>query len=243
MSFLKRLKASRLRAACKAKLANGDPITYRGLTVPVSADHMPLSVLIQIAQNNYEAPEIQAIEKLVREGDRVLEMGTGLGIVSGLTSRMAPNIEIRSFEANSGLHPHIRKLHELNDSRSVHVENAMLEPAPDNPTRPFHLHTHFPEGSVVRTVLSTETVDIPVQDLNHVIADFRPTMMVCDIEGAEEFIFPSAELGTLRALVLEMHPKVLSREGVKGIFDACARHGLYPRIEYSSEQVVAFERV
>ncbi len=56
-------------------------------------------------------------------------------------------------------------------------------------------------------------------------------------------MIPNADLSTLRALVLEVHPSMMSRKGMKDIFDACLDAGLYPRVELSSEQVVAFERI
>ncbi|NIZ12946.1 hypothetical protein [Phaeobacter sp. HF9A] len=243
MSYFAKRQQRKLRRARLRDIDAGTPLSYRGLTVPVTKGHMPLPVYSQIAEDAYEGPEIAAIQSLVRDGDRILELGTGLGIVSGLTSRMAKGLEIRSFEANPRLIEHIQKLHELNGITEVTVENALLEPEPEASHRPFHLHLYFPQGSIVSTEGSTETIDLPVKDFNAVMRDFRPDMFVCDIEGAEEFLFPKADLSGLRALVLELHPDMISRSAVKTIYDTCARHGLYPRIEYSSEQVVAFEKI
>jgi FkbM family methyltransferase len=223
-------------------LEAGTPIVYHGMTVPVSA-HMPLPILIQIAEDAYERPELLAAEGMIQPGDRVLEMGTGLGIVSGLIGRMSDNIEIRSFEANPNLLPHIADLHRMNNITNVHVQHAMLEPNPSETTRTFHIHKYFSEGSIYQTEMSEDTIEIPVVDLNAVVKEFQPTMLVCDIEGAEEIVIPNADLSTLRALVLEVHPKVMSRAGMKAIFDACLGAGLYPRVELSTEQVVAFERI
>ncbi|MEO0402607.1 MAG: FkbM family methyltransferase [Pseudomonadota bacterium] len=221
----------------------GAPIEYHGITVPVTEGHMPLPILIQIAEDAYERPELLAAKGMVQPGDRILEMGTGLGIVSGLISRMADGIEIRSFEANPNLLPHIADLHRLNDITNVDVTHAMLEPNPDTDTRTFHIHKYFSEGSIYQTEMSEDAIEIPVVDMNTLVDDFQPTVLVCDIEGAEEIVIPKANLSTLRALVLEVHPKVMSRAGMKSIFDACLGAGLYPRVELSTEQVVAFERV
>lgn len=221
----------------------GKPIEYHGITVPVTEGHMPLPILIQIAEDAYERPELRAAEGMVQSGDRILEMGTGLGIVSGLISRMAEGVEIRSFEANPNLLPHIAELHRLNDITNVSVTHAMLEPDPASDTRTFHVHKYFSEGSIFQTEMSEEAIEIPVLDINAVVQEFKPTVLVCDIEGAEEVVIPNCDLSTLRALVLELHPAVMSRMGMKRIFDACLGAGLYPRIELSSEQVVAFEKI
>jgi len=220
------------------QLQAGFPIEYHGLTVPVSASHMPLPILMQIAEDAYERPELLAAEGMIWDGDRVLEMGTGLGIVSGLISRMAADVEIRSFEANPSLLPHIAELHRLNDITNVDVTHAMLEPNPASETRTFHIHKYFSEGSIYQTEMSEDAIEI-----NKVIKEFQPTILVCDIEGAEEVVIPDCDLSGLRALVLEMHPDVMSRVGMKKIFDACLAVDLYPRVEFSSEQVIAFEKI
>lgn len=236
-------KNKQKRAPYEARLKSGEPINYRGLRVPVSVAHMPLPIFMQIADDNYEAPEIGAASGLVRDGDRILELGTGLGIVSGLISRMAKGLDIRSYEANPTLLPHIQNLHAMNGITNVHVQNAMLEPDPSSDTRTFHLHKYFAEGSIHQTEKSRDAIEVPVHDLNAVIDDFGPTVLICDIEGAEEVVIPKCNLSTLRALVLELHPKVVSRNGIKQIFDACIAAGLYPRVELSTEQVVAFDRI
>lgn len=218
------------------------PMVYHGLSVPVS-DHLPLPIVQQIHDDAYEKPELLAAEGLIREGDRVLEMGTGLGIVSAIISRMKDGIEVRSFEANPSLIQFISQLHDMNDVSNVGVTNAMLEPSPTQDTRRFHIHKYFSEGSIFETEMSEDVIEVPVMDLNTVIADFKPNLMICDIEGAEEIVIPNAALSNLRALVLEVHPATMSRKGMKDIFDACVRAGLYPVVELSTEQVIAFERV
>ena len=221
----------------------GTPINYCGLTVPVSTEHMPFPILVQIAEDAYEKPELLAAKGLVKDGDCILEMGTGLGIVSALVSRMASDLKIRSFEANPNLLPHIAELHRMNGIANVTVEHGMLEPVPAQGTREFHIHRYFSEGSIRRSEMSEQTIDVPVIDFNRVVAEFEPSVLICDIEGAEEIVLPTADLSSLRALVLELHPKVMSRQGMKNVFDSCLGAGLYPRIELSSEQVVAFEKI
>ena len=226
----------------QAILNAAKPMVYHGLSVPVS-DHLPLPIIQQIHDDAYEKPELFAAEGLLREGDRVLEMGTGLGIVSAIISRMKDGVEVRSFEANPSLIRFIAQLHDMNNISNVDVTNAMLEPSPTQDTRRFHIHKYFSEGSIFETDMSEDVIEVPVMDLNTVIANFKPTFMICDIEGAEEIVIPNAALSNLRALVLEVHPATMSRKGMKDIFDACVGTGLYPVIELSTEQVIAFERV
>ncbi|WP_065331649.1 FkbM family methyltransferase [Tritonibacter mobilis] len=227
----------------RKKYASTDFVNYRGLIVPVSREHMPLPIYIQISEDAYERPEILAAEGLVKQNDRVLEMGTGLGIVSGLISRMASGVTIQSYEANPSLLRHISDLHQGNNITNVNVTNAILEPNPTCETRSFHIHKYFAEGSIYQSEFSESIIEVPVIDLNAVIKDFKPTLMICDIEGAEEIVIPGCDLSTLRGVVMELHPRVMSRAGVKHIYDALISAGLYPNVELSCEQVVAFERI
>ncbi|MEL6550571.1 MAG: FkbM family methyltransferase [Pseudomonadota bacterium] len=218
-------------------------MAYRGIEVPVSAEMMPLPVLVALSNDDYEVPELEAGTALLRPGDRMLELGTGLGIVSGILAKRFPDCQFKTYEANPDLLPHIRTLHETNAIANVDVHNAMLEPEPGEETRAFYMHPYFTEGSIIKTDRSLGAADVPVLDLNTVIGEFDPTVVMCDIEGAEEIVIPKADLSRVRALILELHPKLLSRASIKAIFDACSAHGLYLRVENSSKDVVAFERV
>lgn len=227
----------------RKKYVSTDFVNYRGLSVPVTCDHMPLPIYIQISEDAYEHPELLAAQGLIRHNDRVLEMGTGLGIVSGLISRMASGVIVQSYEANPNLLRHISDLHQGNNITNVYVTNAILEPNPSCETRSFHIHKYFAEGSIYQSEFSETIIEVPVIDLNAVVRDFKPTLMICDIEGAEEVVIPGCDLSTLRGIVIELHPRVMSRVGVKHIYDALISAGLYPNIELSSEQVIAFERI
>lgn len=230
--------ATKLRLLRKPK-----SVEYYGLTVPITHDQMPKPVIEQLLQNAYEVPEINALINLINDGDRILELGTGIGIVSGIASQIRDNITIETYEANPNLIEHIHALHSLNGIKNVQVNNAILTPDPSVETRPFHLHQYFPEGSVIETKLTEGTIDVPVLDFNAVVSRFSPSVLVCDIEGAEADIFSGANLSGFRAIILEMHPHLISRQAVKQIYDSCSAAKLYPVQEFSDALVVAFERI
>lgn len=204
---------------------------------------MPFPIFKQLLEDDYEDPELMAAEGLIRKDDRVLELGTGLGIVSALISRMAPGIAIHSFEGNPSLLPHITQLHQCNGINSVRVTNAILEPHPSSNVRNFHIHKYFSEGSIYKSKLSNSIIEVPVVDIDILMRDFMPTILICDIEGAEELVIPDCDLSTLRGIVLELHPNLVSQAGVNRIYDALSSARLYPNTELSSKQVVAFERI
>ena len=92
----------------------------KGVRVP----HSPFlneTRIRRIQEARYEGEEIAGALHVVRQGDRVLEMGAGLGVVSAVTALNARPARILSFEANPALIPHIRALHA--------EQNALLQAA------------------------------------------------------------------------------------------------------------------
>ncbi|PIE15648.1 MAG: hypothetical protein CSA68_06410 [Rhodobacterales bacterium] len=216
---------------------------FKGLKVPVTGAHVTRPVWKHLWKGDYEAPEILALQNLVRDGDVILEMGSGMGVVSAVASRLAENVHIEAYEANPTLIERIKDLHQINKIDNITVHNAILLPTSDETSRHLNLHENFTESSIVEGINSQSSVEVPVKDFRQVLQDVKPTVFMCDIEGGEEELFQGIDLSGIRAVILELHPKVISRAAIKAIYDTCARAGLYPRIEWSTEQVVAFERV
>lgn len=216
---------------------------YRGLRIPIEDPPISRKIFQQIWRKKYEVPEITAILALVRVGDRVLELGSGLGIVSSLTARAAEGVKVRSYEGNPDLIPFITNLHQLNGVRNVELRNEILLPNPVAPTIEFLTHRSFAESSILSHGAIVRRVQVPCSDFNVAVAEFRPDIFVCDIEGGEELLFKDVRLEGIRAVIIELHPAVISREAIKRVYDTCAAAGLYARPELSSANVVAFERI
>lgn len=218
-------------------------IGYQGLTVPLESGLVPRPVVQQLRSNDYEKPEIRAMRAILRPGDRVIELGTGLGIVSALASRAASGVTVETWEANPAMLGQIAALHRLNGITNVTSRHGLLAVNPQAATERFFQHRYFPESSVIDSDQMTGSVDVPLVDINAELRRFGPDVMICDIEGGESRLFNGLQLGNLRALVIELHPLVIPRSAIKAIYDCCLAHGLCPVIEHSRAQVVTFERV
>lgn len=142
----------------------------------------------------------------------------------------------------AGLVPAIQELHALNDIDGITVHNEILMPDPQQSSYKFNLHHHFTEGSINSTVPTVASVDIAARDFNQVMADLRPTVFICDIEGAEEDLFVGIDLSSLRVIVLEIHPHLISAQVIANIDSLCAKYALFANPHYSTAQVIAYER-
>ena len=218
-------------------------LRFRNLVVPVDGPHISPTVFKHLWKGGYEKPEIDALSALLCENDRVLELGAGMGIVSGVVAQHKKNLSFQSYEANPDLIRPIKHLHKLNGIVNIDVRNEILLPTSDATPIRFNIHENFTESSLNENVQSESSVEVPVRDFRKVLEEFAPNILVCDIEGAEAELFQDVDLSGLRALVIELHPRLISRQATKKIYDLCMQAGLYPRVELSSHQVVAFEQV
>jgi FkbM family methyltransferase len=242
MKLLGRVAKKIDRRLRKHVLPHPKLIAFMGLQVPAFGPHMNDPIRNQLIDGLYEMPEILAARGLVRANDRVLEMGTGLGVVSSLVSRTQVGVTVESYEANATLLPTIDTLHRINGITAVKVTNAVLVSGPSG-TRTFFLHDSFAESSLHETPLMQGSVTVPALSFNEVVGRLRPDVLLCDIEGGEADLFNGIDMSSFRALIVELHPAVLTRQQIKQIYDTCMGAGFYPRVELSTGQVVAFERV
>jgi FkbM family methyltransferase len=221
-------------------------LEYHGLTIPLKREGMSASVVMAILSNSYEDPEIRGLQRVVRAGDRVLELGTGLGVVSALAARAtAPSGRVLSFEANPQIIPDTMAFLAHHGVSNIEIRHAVLVPdATAGDTREFHLASSFSVGSLMggEGRRSREVISVPAEDLNKVVADFAPDVLLCDIEGAEIDLIPALDASRLRAVVIELHPDRLSADQLGKIRAALASFGLLPNLPVPGGTVEVFTR-
>lgn len=227
----------------RLKARNRGFIAYEGIEVPLDSALITDAILDTLWKGVYEQPEILALSGLMRPGDTVLELGAGMGLVSGVMAKRHPQSRFLSYEANPALAPVIAALHQRNGISNVQLRSALVAPTDQGSTRRFRIHRHFTESSLVADSADQGFVEVPVDDPAVAMADLRPDLLLCDIEGGEEELIPVLPMAGLRAAVIELHPNIVSRAGMARIFAAFHDAGLVPVVELSSATVVAFERV
>jgi FkbM family methyltransferase len=215
---------------------------FEGLKVPASR-FVTAKCASRITKGVYERPERKLSAKLTQDGDKVVELGSGIGFVGGLTALQKPNLQLRSFEANPHLIPHIEALYEMNGlAHRARVENKLLIANPARPeTVTFNLHRSYLGSSVFDNgPFGVEKVDIPTVGWNDVKADFEPDVIIMDIEGAELDFLTHADLSGIRAIIFEVHPAHYGKEGERACLAAVSAQGM--RQTHHRMQVYAFVR-
>ena len=172
----------------------------------------------RINAGRYEGQEIGGALAVIRPGDRVMEMGAGLGLVGAIAARNGAPEAVLSFEANPALIPHIRALYELNGLQdTIAVHNQVVISAPERPeTMPFHVRNSFLGSSLIdNDSRATTEVQVPTIAYSEITRTFAPDVLLMDIEGGELEFLRHASLDGLRAVVIEFHPEAYGREGMR----------------------------
>ncbi|APE43858.1 hypothetical protein BOO69_10860 [Sulfitobacter alexandrii] len=188
----------------------------------------------------YEGQEIAGALEVIRAGDRVLEMGAGIGLVGAIAALNGKPEKVLSFEANPGLIQHINALYRLNDLQDrIEVRNEVLISAPNPPEHmAFHIRNSYLGSSLIDTdKRATTRVEVPTARYDEVHRDFAPTVLLMDIEGGELEFLRHASLEGIRAIVIEFHPAAYGKEGMRECKSVLERAGFAKVPELCTRQV------
>lgn len=202
----------------------------------------------RIREGKYEVHEGKAIAGILAEGDVVVELGAGLGLISTIAYRTRLPAAIHCFEADPRLPDLIRETHRLNGVAGVHLTVAAVTADPAAlaaGTIGLGLRSAFWANSVVAKAghKPPRTVQVPAISLASIVAELRPTVIVCDIEGAEAGLFDMVDLSGVRHVLVELHPGLTGLAGVRSVFDALHAAGLVYDSDLSRGAVPGFTRI
>ncbi|HAW20137.1 MAG TPA: hypothetical protein DCX14_08145 [Flavobacteriales bacterium] len=221
-----------------------------GIKLPTPNEIVSSTIKQKINDGSYESLEARQLALIMQDGDRLLEIGAGLGYISAYCSKLVELEECTVLEANPKLIPIIRKTHEINGVRSnIHnvvaltKESSHWNSASTEGTVEFHINEDFWESSVSGNPRSLETVHVRAQNIDLVVDNTAPTVIVCDIEGGELDIFESADLSKVRNILMEVHQNIIGLDGVDRITKNLADKGLYYDPNFSVGHVLVYSRI
>lgn len=208
--------------------------------------HLLPRTIAQLHRGEYETPEIDTGLANIRPGDRIVEMGTGAGIVSAILAKQIPDIKIRSFEANPRLIPHIKKMHDHNGlSDTVEVFNTLIVSDTDAPERmDFSIARNFLGSSLTEftSVEGREKVSVETKQYSDLAAEFPHNVIVMDIEGAELDFLKHVDFSSVELLMLEIHPPIYGQKGRREILHSMSKLGFRLDPATSKDLVLTFKK-
>jgi FkbM family methyltransferase len=214
-----------------------------GVVIPYDPAIITPVIHRAITDGTFEDKEAARIGEIVRHGDRVLEIGAGIGFMSTLLSRQRRVTSVVAVEANPHLIDYMARLHAKNGVSKVRRLNAVLTNDPVA-SRTFYLRRDFWMGSLLPGPNPyLDTVSVPTANFDALLRQESISLIVCDVEGAEAFIFEGASLEGVNRIFVELHDHVTGLSGVGTLFRELAGKGFVYDPRHSAGSVVLFQRV
>jgi FkbM family methyltransferase len=218
-----------------------------GVKVAHSDDILLDEVARGIRRGSYERTEATQVGKLVEPGDRVIELGAGLGFLSALVISTIEVADYVAVEADPRLRDVIHRTHELNGlSGPLTVESCVATCGTDlieAGTVDFFVSKKFCASSLHTVGRLKHTVSVPVVPLVDLIERHGSNVLVCDIEGAESDIFNGTDLGSIDKVMMEIHPRVLGQSGMLDLFRHLCEAAFVYDADLSIGNVVCFRKL
>lgn len=201
-------------------------IETNGIKVPFVPSIITPKIERPMRNNRYEAGECKLMREILKPGDRVLELGAGVGLISSVASQVEGVQSVTSIEANPDLIPLIKETHRLNGIKNVELLNGVVV-ASKQKRSPFYLRADFWASSMEpESRPFKKKKHLNCHNIDDLVADKKPTVIICDIEGGELGLFDNVDLSGVRAMVLEFHPKVYGESNVTAITESLQAKGL-----------------
>jgi len=219
--------------------------TLQGVEV-LEGPHLLPVILRSIKTGDYEKPEIEFGLANIKPGDRIMEMGTGAGIVGSVLLKQVDNVTLQSYEANPDLIPHIRNLYEhngLNDCATV--SNNIVVTGNNQPDAiSFDIHDNFlgSQRSETNTKDKARTVSVETKHYDAISREYPHNVLIMDIEGNELEFLEGADLSSVELIVLELHPKIYGWKGHQRIVTSLSKKGFALDETTSHGQVASFKK-
>lgn len=212
-----------------------------GVIIPFDPAIITPTIKHAIESGYFEAEEAEQLPDIVQPDDIVLDIGAGIGFISTLIARRAERVI--SVEANPDLLPFMKELHALNSVNNIKRLNVVLGDLETGFTT-FYQRNDFWMGSLSEGPNPyVSAVDVPNRALNSLLKSEGVSLIVCDIEGAEAFIFDRADLTSVDRVYLELHDHITGLAGVASVFAALAAKGFAYDPRHSNGAIVLFRRV
>ncbi|AEG08389.1 FkbM family methyltransferase [Sinorhizobium meliloti] len=225
--------------------ARPEYVEHLGVKIAVPAAAVSDTVLKFMQEGRYESREGKILNKIIEDGERILELGGGLGFISTIAAKNQKTKAVRTYEANPALKDVIAQTHKLNGVKNVEVETAVLVREARVEHVPFYVRKDFWGSSLAKRVGETtaKEVMVPVKELSWVLGEFRPTMIVCDIEGGEADLFDGRSLPGVTKVLVEVHQPMIGPKGMQSVFDGFSRSGFFYDQDFSSGGVILFRKI
>lgn len=217
------------------------PAKTRATLNGVHLDISSLSPLMKnhILQGRYEYQERLLVRRSLNCRDVVLELGGAIGFI-GLYCRKIIGVRHHlTVEPNPGTLEMLRRNYALNHIKPNIVQAAA---AAENGYITLDVGGEFWENSIVTGAREADHITVPTRSLASLIGLLPepPTVLICDIEGAEAQLDFAQLPASVTRIIIEMHPHLVGVEETRLLVEKI--HALGFRTDSVEENTYLFRR-
>jgi FkbM family methyltransferase len=206
--MLNRLKTS-LAVAYRMR-AKPRVISIDGIKISADRAFVTKDIAKALYREKHEHAERKLVTKALKPGDRVLEIGAGVGLVSLFCARICGPDAVLSYEANPALERVIRHNFALNGMEPrLRIAAAALEKGETT----FYFNDNIYSSSLIDRNFGGAQI-VQCDAINDVVTDFAPNTIIMDVEGAETTLLPAIDLARIDKIVVELHPWIVGQDKI-----------------------------
>lgn len=220
-------------------LRNTERFAYRNVELELPRDILTPRILDAFEKNYYEGAEADEILHILQDGERVLEIGSAIGFLSTVVAKTGKPSRVIAVEANPELVEISKRTFALNNV-NVDVHNEIL--GPEDGEGELFVHGDF-WASSTRPWEGARRVTVPKRNFQKRLQEWKPTLILVDIEGGEETLFDGVDLSGVERIMLEVHQEVIGRTGMKRVFDILSAQNFHYDQWHSSKRIVTFTSI
>lgn len=217
--------------------------TFGGMNIAVQSAHLTPKIEQALSLGRYENAERNAINIHVTPDDRVLDLGGGIGCTGVVAGKIVGGENLMILEANGDLVADITENLISNGIVGTQLVHGAVVGNKTTDSISFFKSKAFWAGSLQagNAPNSRKTVvnALPISEL---VAQFRPTVIICDTEGIETEIFKGTQPDHVWLIILELHPNLYDQDAIKALFDHLSNMGFSYLPRGSRGAVVCFGR-
>ena len=216
--------------------------TLRGLTLYLPEAALKGNLERALATGRYENHEADALLAHLQPGDRLLDLGAGLGFICALAAGVLGVEAVMGVEAGPETVKLARRNLAANGFDGVKVLKGAVVGTDEGEVefgqRPAFWASALrgPEGWPE----NAEVIRVPARPIGKLLAKFAPSVISCDIEGGELEVL-TQPLPGVRLVVVETHPQVYGTEGGQRIGAALGAQG-FAEGEGAKRDTLVFRR-
>jgi FkbM family methyltransferase len=243
--------ATGLSAERDAALAGrkGRMLTIGALQVFADEERYSPPIIRSLEDGGYEGPERSILYTALRPHDRVLEIGTAVGVLSMTAASIVGPENVVTYEANPYILEDARRNFAVNGLGAIRSFNAVLQArakmAGVPPTMPFAVSRDFWASRLGATIDDPDivaVVDIPTASLEDAIEAHRANFLVCDIEGGEVDLLLQADLSSIDTIIIETHYWATGKRAISDLIRKFISDGFDLDLDLSAHHVSCFRR-